>query len=33
MHGSSLKAYTQNKASNIFSFRLAIIDPINKELI
>ena len=33
MHGSSLKAYTQNKASNIFSFRLAIIDPISKELI
>ncbi len=31
MHESSLKAYTQNKASNIFSFRLAIIDPINKE--
>jgi len=31
MHGSSLKAYTQNNASNVFSFRLPIVDPISKE--
>jgi len=31
MHGSSLKAYTQNNSSNIFSFRMAIIDPVSKE--
>lgn len=29
MHGSSLKAYTKNNASNVFSFRLAIINPAN----
>jgi len=36
MHGSSLKAYTtytQDKANNIFSFRMVIIDPVNKEAI
>jgi signal transduction histidine kinase len=33
MHGSSLKAYTKNNLINVFSFRMAIIDPASKELI
>ncbi len=33
MHGSSLKAYTKNNLINVFSFRMAIIDPVSKELI
>ncbi|MFN2438751.1 MAG: ATP-binding protein [Chitinophagaceae bacterium] len=33
MHGSSLKAKAQNGASNIFSFRLPIVDPVSKERI
>jgi K+-sensing histidine kinase KdpD len=33
MHGSSLKAYTKNDAINVFSFRLAIIDLVNKQVV